>query len=52
LELLSNKSDKALDKIQVNTKRRWQVDSGGNCKELNIGNSKEPDLNGSKDDLV
>jgi len=39
LELLSNESDEALDKIQANTKGRRQVDSGGNYKELNIRSS-------------
>jgi len=52
LELLFNKSDKALNKIQVNIKGRRLVDSGGNYKKFNIKSSKELDLNGFKDDLA
>jgi len=47
LELLFNKSDKALNKIQVNTEGK-QVDSGKNHEESNIKSIKELDLNSSK----
>ena len=52
MELLFNKSDKALDKIWVNIKRKRQVDSGENRKEFNIRSSEELDLNSFKNDLV
>ena len=52
MELLSNKSNKALNKIWVNTKGRRQVDSSRNRKEFDIESNKELDLNSSKDNLV
>ena len=41
-----------LDKIQVNTKGKRQVDFSKNCKKFNIKNSKGLYLNSFKNNLI
>jgi hypothetical protein len=52
LESLSIKSDKTLNKIQMDINRKQQVDSSGNQEEPNIDISKEQNLNSFKDNLA